>query len=91
MEEYSRKAVFDMLGQEVQENEMQRAESYADRKLKRAEEMQPENAATYRSGWYRVLLVVDLVRQLAFQDFTIALCQLQNYKPEGGIQTHANT
>lgn len=90
-EEYSRKAVFDMLGQEIPENEMQRAESYADLKLKRAEEMQPENAETYRSGWYRILMVVDLVKQLAFQDFTLALCELQNYEPKGGRQTNANT
>lgn len=71
-EEYSRKAVFEILGQEVPDKEMQRAESYADRKLERATEMQPEDAATYRSGWYRVLLVADLVKQLAFQDFTLA-------------------
>lgn len=69
-EEYSRKAVFEILGQEVPDKEMKRAESYADRKLERATEMQPEDAATYRSGWYRVLLVADLVKQLAFQDFT---------------------
>ena len=81
-EEYSRKAVFEILGQE---------ESYADRKLERATEMQPEDAATYRSGWYRVLLVADLVKQLAFQDFTLALCELRNYEPKGGIQTNANT
>ena len=61
-EEYSRKAVFEILGQEVSDKEMQRAESYADRKLERATEMQPEDAATYRSGWYRVLLVADLVK-----------------------------
>lgn len=78
-EEYSRKAVFEILGQEVPDKEMQRAESYADRKLERATEMQPEDAATYRSGWYRVLLVADLVKQLAFQDFTLALCELRNY------------
>ena len=47
-EEYSRKAVFEILGQEVPDKEMQRAESYADRKLERATEMQPEDAATYR-------------------------------------------
>lgn len=88
-EEYSREAVFNELGREVPEAEMQRAESYADIKLKRAEETQPENTATYRSGWYRVLLVVDLVRQLAFSDFTIALCQLMNYEPEGGIEENA--
>ena len=35
-EEYSRKAVFEILGQEVPDKEMQRAESYADRKLERA-------------------------------------------------------
>ena len=86
-EEYSRKAVFEILGQEVLDKEMQRAESYADRKLERATEMQPEDAATYRS----VLLVADLVRQLAFQDFTLALCELRNYEPKGGIQTNANT
>ena len=75
-EEYSRKAVFEILGQEVPDKEMQRAESYADRKLERATEMQPEDAATYRSGWYRVLL---------------ALYELRNYEPKGGIQTNANT
>ena len=48
-EEYSREAVFEELGQTVPEAEMQRAESYADLKLRRAEEMQPENAKTYRS------------------------------------------
>ena len=48
-EEYSRKAVFEILGQEVPDKEMQRAESYADRKLERATEIQPEDAATYRS------------------------------------------
>jgi len=73
-EEYSRKAVFEILGQEVPDKEMQ-----------------PEDAATYRSGWYRVLLVADLVKQLAFQDFTLALCELRNYEPKGGIQTNANT
>lgn len=89
-EEYSRQAVYDELGQEPTEEEMQRAESYADIKLKRAAEMQPENAETYRSGWYRVLLVADLVRQLAFSDFTIALCGLMQYEPpEGGIKTNA--
>lgn len=36
-EEYSRKAVFEILGQEVPDKEMQRAESYADRKLERAQ------------------------------------------------------
>ena len=51
----------------------------------------PEDAATYRSGWYRVLLVADLVKQLAFQDFKLALCELRNYEPKGGIQTNANT
>ena len=50
-EEYSREAVFEILGQEVPDKEMQRAESYADRKLERATEMQPEDTATYRSGW----------------------------------------
>ena len=90
-EEYSREAVFEILGQEVPDKEMQRAESYADRKLERATEMQPEDTATYRSGWYRVLLVADLVKQLAFQDFTLALCELRNYEPKGGIQTNANT
>lgn len=88
-EEYSREAVFEKLGQTIPEAEMQRAESYADLKLRRAEEMQPENAETYRSGWYRVLLAVDLVRQLAFSDFTIALCQLSKYEPEGGIKENA--
>ena len=43
-EEYSRKAVFEILGQEVPDKEMQRAESYADRKLKRATEMQRRTA-----------------------------------------------
>lgn len=90
-EKYSHKAVFDMLGREISEEEMQRAESFADIKLKRAEEMQPENAATYRSGWYRVLLVVDLVKQLAFSDFTIALCELANYEPKGGIAEKCRT
>lgn len=90
-EEYSRKAIFEILGQEVPDKEMKRAESYADRKLERATEMQPEDAATYRSGWYRVLLVADLVKQLAFQDFTLALCELRSYEPKGGIQTNANT
>lgn len=50
-----------------------------------------KDTATYRSGWYRVLLVADLVKQLAFQDFTLALCELRNYEPKGGIQTNANT
>mgnify|MGYP001106263555 CR=1 FL=1 len=108
-EEYSRKAVFEILGQEVPDKEMQRAESYADRirgrypvydlcdpttgevVLPKEHLMQPEDAATYRSGWYRVLLVADLVKQLAFQDFTLALCELRNYEPKGGIQTNANT
>ncbi|GFI26385.1 hypothetical protein IMSAGC012_01506 [Lachnospiraceae bacterium] len=88
-EEYSREAVFKELGQTVPEAEMQRAESYADLKLRRAEEMQPENAKTYRSGCYRIILVADLVRQLAFSDFTIALCQLSKYEPEGGIKGNA--
>ena len=87
----ARNTVFEILGQEVPDKEMQRAESYADRKLERATEMQPEDAATYRSGWYRALLVADLVKQLAFQDFTLALCELRNYEPKGGIQTNANT
>ena len=42
-EKYSRKAVFEILGQEVPDKEMKRAESYADRKLERATEMQPED------------------------------------------------
>lgn len=88
-DEYSREAVFELLGQTVPENEMQRAESYADKKLKRAIETQPEDAKTYCSGWYRALLVADLVKQLAFSDFTIALCELRNYEPKGGIQKNA--
>lgn len=88
-EEYNRESVFEELGQTVPEAEMQRSESYADLKLRRAEEMWPENAETYRSGWYRVLLVADLMRQLAFSDFTIALCQLSKYEPEGGIKGNA--
>ena len=52
-------------------------------------EPEMQRAETYRSGWYRVLLVADLVRQLAFSDFTIALCQLSKYEPEGGIKENA--
>lgn len=88
-DEYSREAVFDELGQTIPEAEMQRAESYADLKLRNAEEMQPESAEIYRSGWYRVLLVAEQVRQLAFSDFTISLCQLSKYEPEGGIKENA--
>lgn len=88
-EEYSRQAVYNELGCEPPKEEMQRAEAYADIKLKCAEEMQPECAKTYRSGWYRVLLVADLVRQLAFADFTITLCQLSKYESEGGIKENA--
>lgn len=90
-DEYSREAVFKILGHEVSEEDMQRAERYANMKLLRAEETQPENTKTYRSGWYRTILVADVLRQLAFSDFTLTLCELQNYTPEGGQQTNANT
>ena len=47
------------------------------------------NTAARRFVRNCVLLVVDLVRQLAFSDFTIALCQLSKYEPEGGIKGNA--
>lgn len=88
-EEYNRKAVFEELGQTIPEAEMQRAESYADLKLHHKEKNQSEKAETYHSGRYRVLLVADLVRHLAFSDFTIALCQLSDYELKGGIKENA--
>ena len=51
----------------------QRAEQHARRKLERAKEMQPE--VEYYDDWYLTLLTRDTVRELAFSDYTLALCR----------------
>ena len=67
-----REAVEALLGCPVPEEYWPRAEQYARRKLERAKEMQP--GADYYDDFYLTLLTRDTVREMAFSDYTMALC-----------------
>lgn len=79
-EEYSREAVFEILGQEV-----------PDKECSGLSLMQTESSSGPQKCSQRTRRRTAPVKQLAFQDFTLALCELRNYEPKGGIQTNANT
>lgn len=70
--EQLREAVEALLGCPVPEEYWQRAERYARRKLERAKEMQP--GVEYYDDFYLALLTRDTVREMAFSDYTMALC-----------------
>lgn len=67
-----REAVEILLDCAVPEAYWPRAEQHARRKLERAKEMQPD--VEYYDNFYLALLTRDIVREMAFSDYTMAVC-----------------